>query len=103
MPKLSFAVPHALEQEEVVQRLKQESDVLRSSFGDRIQNLEETWEDHSLTFRFTALGMSVDGRIAVEPGQVLTTANVPLAAMMFKSAIEEKVRGRLDELLNPSG
>jgi len=102
MPKLSFAVPHALEPDEVVQRLKQESDVLRSSFGHQIQSLEETWEDHTLTFRFTAFGMSVDGRIAVEPAQVLTTANVPLAAIMFKGIIEEKVRGRLDELLNSS-
>jgi hypothetical protein len=101
MPTLSFAVPHALNPSEVVARLKKESDVLRSSLGDRVRDVRETWEDHTLAFRFTALGMSVDGRITVEPAQVLTTATVPLAVMMFKSAIEEKVRGRLGELLKP--
>ena len=43
----------------------------------------------------------MDGQVCVEPTQVLTTANVPLAAMMFKGAIEAKVRSRLEELLKP--
>jgi hypothetical protein len=101
MPELSFAVGHALDQNEVVARLKNESDVLRSSFADRVTNLEEVWEDHTLRFRFTVLGMSIDGHLIVEPTQVRTTAKVPLAAMMFRGAIEQKVRGRLEELLKP--
>ena len=101
MPQLSFTVDHALDQNEVVARLKNESDVLRGSFADRVTNLEEVWEDHTLRFRFTVFGMSIDGHVTVEPTQVSTTANVPLAAMMFRSAIEEKVCVRLEELLKP--
>jgi len=101
VPKLSFVVPHTLDQSDVVARLRNESDVLRSSFSDQVTNLEEVWEDHTLRFRFTVFGMSVDGHLTVEPTQVSTTANVPLVAMMFRSTIEEKVRGRLEELLKP--
>ena len=99
MPKLSIAVNHALDQGEVIQRLKNESNLLQSSFGNQVQDFHEDWSDKGLTFRFKAMGMSVDGSVAVEPNQILTTANVPLAAMMFKGMIEAKVKSRLEELL----
>jgi hypothetical protein len=99
MPRLTFAVPHTLSQDEVVSRLKQESDVLRGSMNDQIKDVEEVWEDHSLQFSFKAFGMSVQGNLDVEPTEIRTTATVPFAAMMFKGAIEEKVRARLEEIL----
>jgi hypothetical protein len=99
MPTISFAVPHALARDEVVARLKRESDVLRTSLGDRVRDMREAWEDHSLAFSFTTMGMAVEGRITVEPEEVRVTATVPLVAMMFKGIIEERVRDRLRELL----
>jgi hypothetical protein len=99
MPTISFSVPHALSRDDVVARLKRESDVLRTSLGDHVRDMRETWEDHSLAFSFTALGMAVEGRINVEPEEVRTTATVPFAAMLFKGVIEQKVRDRLRELL----
>ena len=102
MPALSLAVPHTLNRDEVVKRLKSESNLLQSSFSDQVQDFEETWNDHTLTFRFKTFGMSIDGEVSVEPAEVRTTANVPLAAMMFKGAIEAKVRSRLEEILGKS-
>ena len=102
MPTLSFAVPHSLSPDEVVSRLKNESLVLRGTLNDHVRDLEEVWEDHELRFRFTAFGMAVKGELRVEPTEVQTKAVVPMAAMLFKGVIEEKVRGRLVELLNVS-
>lgn len=99
MPQLSVTVPHSLDRAEVVSRLQSESNMLRSSFGDRVQDFEETWNDHSLAFRFKTFGMSVDGRVDVAPSEVLATANLPLAAMMFKAAILEKMRDGLERIL----
>ncbi|HLA83155.1 MAG TPA: polyhydroxyalkanoic acid system family protein [Thermoguttaceae bacterium] len=101
MPTLSVVVPHSLEQEQVVARLKAESETVLSSFGDHVRDFEHSWDDHTLTFRFTTFGMAVDGRVRVEPNQISTTASVPLAAMMFKGAIEANIRNRLEELLAP--
>ena len=99
MPKLSVAVPHALGQDEVVQRLKDESTALKSTFGDQVTDYEESWKDHTLTFSFKTFGMAIEGNVSVEPAQVMTTASVPIAAMMFKGMIETRIRDRLEELL----
>jgi len=101
MPKVSVAVPHGLDRGEVVARLKNESGALRSSFGDHVQDFQETWDDHTLAFSFKTFGMSIEGRVHVEPKEVLTTVNVPLAAMMFKGAIEQNMRSRLEQILKP--
>lgn len=101
MPTLCFAVDHALSQDEVIARLKNESDVLRGALDGHVRDIEEVWQDHGLQFRFTAFGMAVKGELRVEPNEVRTTAVVPLAAMLFKGTIEEKVRSRLVELLKP--
>jgi len=103
MPQLSVAVPHALDRGEVVARLKGHSEALRSSFGTHVQDFEETWDNHALVFRFKTFGMSVDGRVSVEPAEVQTTVNLPLAAMMFKGTIEKQMREGLEKLLGPGG
>ncbi|MBN1910175.1 MAG: polyhydroxyalkanoic acid system family protein [Pirellulales bacterium] len=99
MPKLSVTVPHQLAEEEAVRRLKSESDVVRAAFGDRVSELEEAWEGNTLTFGFRAMGMRVRGQVAVSPSDVQTTAEVPLAAMMFKGAIQQQIETRLGRLL----
>jgi hypothetical protein len=99
MPKISVTVSHALDSDEVVARLKRESGVLRSSFGEHVHDYRETWVDRALTFGFRTFGMSVEGHVRVEPAEVVATATVPLAAVMFKGAIEEQMRSRLEQLV----
>lgn len=103
MSKISVAVPHGLEPDEVVNRLKRESGVLRTSFGEHVHDYDEAWEGRTLTFRFKTFGMSIEGHVQVEPAEVIATTKVPLAAMMFKGAIEEQMRGRLAELVKTPG
>lgn len=99
MPTLSVVTPHELGQEEAARRLRGESDAAMAAFGDKISELEQTWIDQTLNFRFKTFGMTVEGSVAVEPTTVTTTAELPLAAVMFKGMIAERIQGRLSKLL----
>ncbi|MBN2022686.1 MAG: polyhydroxyalkanoic acid system family protein [Pirellulales bacterium] len=99
MPQLSVSVPHALGREEALRRLRNESDVAKSAFGDRVRDLVEDWGNDGMSFRFSAMGMAVEGNVAVEEAAVTTTAKLPLAAMMFKGLIEQRLRDRLAAVL----
>jgi len=99
MPKLSLVTAHQLGQDEAARRLRGESEAALAAFGDKVSDLEQTWVDHTLNFRFKTFGMAVQGNVVVEPTAVKTTADLPLAAMMFKGAIEQRIQERLGKLL----
>ncbi len=99
MPKLALTVPHTLSQEEATRRLQERLNVARQTFHDRVQNLEEHWEGHRLTFRFNTFGFSIQGELASEPAEIRLNADLPLAAMMFKGIIEQQVRDELSRIL----
>lgn len=99
MPRATLETPHALGQEEAIRRLKKKIDELKEAYRGRFSGLREDWDEHMLSFGFKAVGMKVAGTVAVEDSQVKLAAQLPLAAMMFKGAIERQVRQELGELL----
>ncbi|MCE5302809.1 MAG: polyhydroxyalkanoic acid system family protein [Planctomycetaceae bacterium] len=99
MPKLSLDIPHSLGQEEALRRLKVKFAAALSQYGDRVSDYREQWEDHTFSFGFKTLGMSVSGTVAVEPEYIRLAASLPLAAMLVKGAIEEQLRREMDRLL----
>ena len=101
MPKLSLDVSHVLGQEEAAQRLKEKFAAARAEHQSRVSNFCEEWQDHTFSFGFSALGMPVSGTVAVEPEWIRLVANLPLTAMFFKGAIEDRIRQELDGLLAP--
>ncbi len=103
MPRLKFAVPHSLTADEAVLRLKSKIAAALSEHGGRLSDFQEQWTDHSMNFAFRAMGMSVSGTVAVEPAEVKVDAELPLAAMLFKGAIEQRLRQEIDALLAPRG
>jgi hypothetical protein len=102
MPKLSIDVPHVLSQDEAAQRLKDKFAAVRAEYESQVSEFREEWLDHTFSFAFRALGMAVSGTVAVEPKQVRLAASLPLAAMLFKSAIEERIRQEVGVLLAPA-
>jgi putative polyhydroxyalkanoate system protein len=88
MPHLALQVPHTLGREEAGRRLKEQAAKAR----DQVTDLEEHWNDHMLTFRFKAMGFGVNGTMAVEDAAVKIDVNLPLAAMMVKGMIEQRLR-----------
>lgn len=101
MPRLAFEAPHTIGQDEAARRLKKKIAAVRVLHGDRVNNLREEWEDHTLSFAFQAMGMSISGTVAVEPDRVKLDASLPFAAVMFKGMIEQQIRKEIDGLLLP--
>jgi hypothetical protein len=88
-------VPYTLEREEATRRLKEQAAKAR----DQVTDLEEQWNDHTLTFRFKAMGFGVSGTMAVEPAAVKIEVNLPLAALPVKGMIEQKLRQEITGVL----
>ena len=99
MPKLSMTIPHDLDKEQAVERLKEGFGQIRETHREKVKDLEESWNDGTLTFGFTTFGFKIKGSVAVELSQVEMTGELPFAAMMFKGAIEQQVRDQISKLL----
>jgi hypothetical protein len=99
MPRLTMETAHALGQDEALRRLREKFDSVRAQHGGEVKNLSEEWTDHTLNFSFSAMGMGVSGKVKVEDCAVKLDADLPFAAMLFKGAIESRIRTELGDLL----
>jgi hypothetical protein len=99
MPKLSMQIPHTLGREEAMRRIKEQLPKARNLATD----LDEQWQDHTLTFKFTAMGFKVSGVLAVEEAVVNLDIELPLPAMFVKGTIEQRVRHELGTVLAIEG
>ena len=99
MPRLTLAVPHSLGSDEAKRRLKDKFTAALAEHQGRVSLLREEWHDHNLSFAFQTFGMAVSGTVAVEPSQVKLDAELPFAAVLFKGAIEQRLREEVGVLL----
>ncbi len=99
MPKLTMETPHELGQEEATHRLQHGFSFVKSNFQGHLSDVTEQWDGNALAFGFKAMGMKVAGNVTVEDSVVRLDADLPLAAIMFKGTIEQRVRKELDRLL----
>jgi hypothetical protein len=95
MPTITVTVPHHRTQDEVTDRLKRLLEHAKERNLDKVQDLVEQWNDHTLTYSFKTFGFTVGGTMAVEPHEVRVESKLPFAAMMFKGKIEEILRDEL--------
>ena len=95
MPRLSMRIPHTLGREEAMRRIQEELPKVRG----HVTELEEKWQDHTLTFHFKVLGFKIAGTLAVEETAAIVDVDLPLAAMMVKGTIEQRVRQEIGGLL----
>lgn len=99
MPDMSISVPHRLSQKEAAKRIKNLIEKLRSQFGDRASNLQESWQGYTGTYSFEVMGFAVSGKLQVGDSDVTMEGKFPFAALPFKGRIEKTVRKNLEELL----
>jgi len=99
MPRISLKEPHDLGREAAQRRLQEKVDEVYARFGSHVQDLQQRWDDHRLSFAFRVTGMGVRGTIAVEESAVALHADLPLPAMFFKNTIERIVREELARIL----
>ncbi len=99
MPKFVMETTHSLGKDEARRRLQKKFNAARVQFGDHVSDFDEQWNDGSLSFGFKAMGMKVAGTVEVGEEHVKLDASLPLAAMMFKGAIEQRIREEFGNLL----
>jgi len=95
MPQLSMQIPHTLGREEATRRIQEQLPKVRG----RLTDLDEQWQEHTLTFHFKAMGFKVDGTLAVADTTADINVDLPMAAMMVKGMIEQRVRQELGAVL----
>ena len=99
MPKIQLSVPHQLGQDEAKSRVSKLIADSCAQFGDKVSDLEEAWTGYIEAFRFRAMGFAIDGRLDVQPAEVLIEINIPWAAAPFKGRVESEILKHARELL----
>jgi hypothetical protein len=100
MPRLTLEVTHALGLDEALARLKKKLAAAMAEHQSRLSDFSEEWRDNTLLFAFRAMGMAVNGSVAVEPQLVRVDAQLPMAAAFFKGAIEDRLRHEVGQVLS---
>ena len=99
MPKFGVRVPHNLTPQEARSRLERFAESLQQKFEDQVSDLQQSWEDDTLRFRFKTYGILLEGGIAVTDEELNLEGDLPFAAMMFRGKIESAIREQIERLV----
>lgn len=100
MPSLKVSVPHTLTVEEAMSRIRTIVEEIRSKHGHQVSNLQEEWSESAVAYSFSAMGFSASGNMQVAGEAVHIESKIPLAAMMFRGQIEDRIKNELGRLLS---
>ena len=100
MPKFNVSVPHHLNRDDVVARLKGFSDKVRQDAPVELSDVTEEWDqDGNLAFSFKAMGMKIAGSVVTSDQSVIVNGDLPFAAAMFRGTIETQIQEKIKEAL----
>lgn len=99
MASLELSVPYSISQEEALSRIKNLLTETKKEHGDKIKDLQETWEGNTGTFSFTAMGYDLAGTLTVAPGNIHLDAKIPFAVSLFKGTIVKAITEKANQLL----
>jgi hypothetical protein len=99
MPHIHLEAPHALGRDAALQRLQEKFNEVYARFGSRVEDLQQSWDNHTLSFAFRVKGMDIRGTLRVEESAVHLSAELPLPAVFIKSVIEQRIREELAKIL----
>ena len=96
MPKFYVSVEHSLPREQAIDQLKGFSDSFRDKSPVELTDLKESWDpDGNLDFAFKAMGMAISGTMKTSDSQIIVSGKMPLAAAMFRGAIETQIADQI--------
>jgi len=90
MPRIKVAVPHSLNPEEAVSRIKNLVRDVKAQFADKVTDVTEEW---------TGTNGEVSGTVQVLPSEVQIQSSLPFAATPFKGRIETVIQEKAKQLL----
>jgi hypothetical protein len=94
-------VPHTFTAEEAKSRLERFVDSLQAQYGDKVSDLQQSWDGNKLSFGFKTFGIKIAGAIEALEQKLHVTGEIPFSAMMFKGKIESEVKEKLQRLMRP--
>jgi len=93
MPKVTVAIPHSDDPDEIVKRSEPVIEKMVDDFQG--EDLELEWEGRSANFNFTSLTFKIKGDVEIDESQVQVSIDLPFAAMMFKDKVEKAIHKNL--------
>lgn len=99
MPTSTLQIPHQLGITESKLRISKFAQAVRQNPG-MATDIQDSWSENSGTFSFKVFGMAISGNVEVQPNNVQIEISYPLAAVPFKSRIEQEILGKAQALLS---
>jgi hypothetical protein len=100
MPGFSLQHEHALGQAESLSRMTVYVAKLIHRHGEKASDVECEWQENSLTFSASVMGMAMSGIMLVLDDRVQIDGTIPFAAMLIKGRIEQGIRSELTRVLS---
>lgn len=92
-------VPHELEQEEAIDRIKGLVAQLKKEYGDQVSQVEETWSGNRCEFSLKIRRFNLSGFIEVGDSSAEIRGTLPFAARLFEGPAKELIAKQARELL----
>jgi hypothetical protein len=89
---ISVSIPHRLTQDEARARLQKGITDLKARHAASIAQVEEAWTGNQMSFKLTAMGQAITGRLDVQPSAVKLDVDLPWLLAM----LAEKIRPRVE-------
>jgi hypothetical protein len=99
MPTVKLSVPHKLGADGAKARIQKLISENLQQMSGMVTDVKENWVENKNNFSFRAMGFNVAGAMTVQPSDVLIEVNLPLAALPFKSKMEQELKTRAQQLL----
>lgn len=96
MPKFGIELPHSLGKDDAKSRLER----FIESYREQVTELEQSWQDDTLSFSFKTFGIKIAGDMIVSEDHIVVDGDLPFSAMMFKGKIEGEMKEKLERILS---
>ena len=98
---ISVSIPHRLSQDEARARIQKGLTDLKAQHAASIAQVAEQWNGNQMSFKLTAMGQAITGRVDVQPSAIKLDIDLPwlLAAFAekFRPRIEQEGRRMLED------
>ena len=100
MPKFNVNVPHEIERDEAIEKLKSFMVDAKQNAPVELKDVEETWDEKgNLAFAFSAMGFRIAGQMVTEGKEIAVSGELPFAAMPFRGALETQLATKIREAI----
>ncbi len=96
---MKIEVPHNLDQNSALSKLKSFANQLLADHKDIIQDVTQTWTGNSGQFNMKAKGFNISGVINVLANKVIVESKLPMMLKPFQGQIETIIIDELKKLL----